>query len=326
MISGLLNTILTCVLNIYLLLFLKQGLNGYLIANVVGIGVAIVYQLIFGRLIQDIHLFKFKSHFKPMSEYSVPLIINSVAWWINSASDRYILTFIRGVSANGLYSVSYKIPTILSTVQTVFYNAWSIAAVTEFDADDHDGFIGKTYTMYSVVSILACSLIMLLNIPLAKMLYSKDFFLAWKYVPFILVGTVFNGIAVFQGCLFAAVKKTKAVSRSTTVGAVVNIGCTVIFVYYFGAMGAAFATLVGYLVTWIFRSIQLNEIIHMKVDWTRHYLSCLILVVQSFVAIRRGTFFVQLIMILVLAFISGKYMVSILQKVLNAFIERIRKN
>ena len=79
---------------------------------------------------------------REMIAYSVPLILNSVSWWINNASDRYILTYFSGVAVNGIYSVAYKIPTILSTIQSIFYNAWSISAITEFDRNDTDGFLG----------------------------------------------------------------------------------------------------------------------------------------------------------------------------------------
>ena len=40
-------------------------------------------------------------------------------------------------------------------------------------------------------------------------MYSNEYFAAWTCVPFLLVGTVFNGIAQLEGSLFAAAKKTK---------------------------------------------------------------------------------------------------------------------
>lgn len=57
---------------------------------------------------------------KAMILYSLPLVMNALAWWLNNASDRYILTFFCGTAINGIYAVSYKIPTILSTIQTIF--------------------------------------------------------------------------------------------------------------------------------------------------------------------------------------------------------------
>ena len=53
-------------------------------------------------------------------KYSAPLVLTAVSWWINSASDKYVVSFLIGVSANGILSVAYKIPTILNTIQQLF--------------------------------------------------------------------------------------------------------------------------------------------------------------------------------------------------------------
>ena len=148
-----------------------------------------------------------------MIKYSSPLIANSISWWINNASDRYILTYMRNIAENGIYSVSYKIPTILTMFQSIFYNAWSISAIKEFDENDSDGFIGTNYSLYSVISLLVCSGLLLINIPLASFLYKGDYFVAWRCVPFLLMGTVFSGISQFEGSLFAATKNTKMVAK-----------------------------------------------------------------------------------------------------------------
>lgn len=70
-----------------------------------------------------------------------------MAWWINSSLDKYFVTGICGVSQNGIYSVAYKIPTILGVFQTIFTQAWSISAVVDFDEKDTDGFFTKTYEL-----------------------------------------------------------------------------------------------------------------------------------------------------------------------------------
>ena len=64
-----------------------------------------------------------------MVKFSFPLIFSVIAWWINNASDRYILTWITGISVSGLYAISYKIPNLLSTFQNIFAQAWSISEV-----------------------------------------------------------------------------------------------------------------------------------------------------------------------------------------------------
>ncbi|MEO3218962.1 polysaccharide biosynthesis C-terminal domain-containing protein, partial [Ruminococcus bicirculans (ex Wegman et al. 2014)] len=302
--SGLASTLFSCVSNLLLLLVFKVGILGYLISNLIGHFVAIFMMFFFGKIYRDVRFTTDTKLIKEMFVYSAPLAINSVAWWINTASDKYIITFFCGAAINGIYSVAYKIPTILSTFQTIFYNAWSVSAITEFDKDDKDGFIGNIYSLYMCVSTIGCSLILIFNKFLASMLYAKDFYDAWRSVPFLLLGVAFNGIALFEGCLFTAVKKTKEVSRTTIVGAIVNTIANFILIPLFASSGAAFATMIGYLTVWIVRTISLQKIVHMRVNWMKQVVCIIVLVVQVFLALKTNiitiVFQISCLMVLVI--------------------------
>ena len=314
-VSGILCTFVTCMSNIILLLFLKCGILGYMISNTVGILIQSLYQLFFGKIYIDIRLKNYTDLSKPMIKYSSPLIANTISWWINNASDRYILTFFKGLAEVGVYSVAYKIPTILSMFQGIFYNAWSISAIAEFDENDSDGFIGKSYSTYSFITFIVCSGVLVLNIPLATFLYKGDYFEAWKCVPFLLVGTVFSGISQFEGSLFAATRNTKMVAKTTVIGAFVNTICNFIFIYFLGGLGAALATMLGYITTWVLRTKQLQKLVKMKVSWTIHFGSIIIVIIQAVMATFGISAIMQSIMFIALFLINGKIIASNLKKV-----------
>lgn len=313
---GIINTIITCVCNLLLLLVLNWGVNGYMIAYVSGTIVADIGMLCSGNVLYDLKKCRRRSKITgTMLRYSAPLIANSLGWWVNNVSDRYILTYFCGAAINGVYAVSYKIPSILSAVQAIFYNAWSISSITEFDEDDADGFIGDTYMVYSSLSFLACSLIMLLNVFIARILYSKDFFVAWKYVPLLLVGTVFNGLGLFDGCIFTAVKRTKDISFTTIISALINTFLNFMLIPSVGAYGAAFATMVGYFVIWLTRTVGLKRIIRMNVDWKCQIAMIVTIFVQCVVASISGNIFYQIPLVLILCILQRK----ILSKIFNKF-------
>lgn len=284
-VCGVMNTIVTCVINFLLLLGLKMGVNGYMIAYVSGTLAANIGMYVFGDLRNDLKTGRWETGLaRLMIIYSFPMIANTLAWWINSASDRYILTWFCGTAINGIYSLSYKIPSILSILQGTFYSAWSVSAITEFDKDDTDGFIGQVFSLYAVASLVLCSGIMLFNIFIACFLYSNEFFVAWKYVPVLLMGTLFNGYALFVGCMFTAAKKTKIISWTTMVGATVNTVFNFALIPIIGAMGAAISTLLGYVVVFTIRLYCLREIVKMKVNWIQINASLLMLGIQCIVA------------------------------------------
>ena len=282
--SGIIGTIAVCSCNYLFLVVLKYGVAGYMFSNVISLLLQIIYQLITGKIYKDIHFKKYNNISKPMIRYSSPLIANSISWWVNNASDRYILTAVRGIAESGIYTVAYKIPTILTLFQNIVYNAWSISAIAEFDENDTDGFIGRNYELYSCFYILICSILLVMNIPLARFLYKGDFFNAWKCVPFLLLGTVFSGISQFEGSLYAAVKETRLVAKTTVVGAITNTILNIVLICIFGAIGAAISTCVGYCITWLLRTMFMQRFVKMKVNWKKHFILLAFLVCQTIYA------------------------------------------
>jgi O-antigen/teichoic acid export membrane protein len=277
------------------------------------LAIQVVYQFIFGKIYKEIRLKNYNDLSKQMMAYSSPLIANSISWWVNNASDRYILTWVSGVAVNGIYSISYKIPTILAVFQGIFYNAWSISAISEFDEVDNDGFIGNNYIAYSFISFSICSFLLLINIPIARIFYTGDFFIAWQCVPFLLVGTVFSGISQFEGALFAAKKKTKDVSFTTIIGATVNTICNLIFINLWGAIGAAISTMFGYFVIWVIRTLLIRGFVKMKVQWNIHIASLIFLIIQAFLATFNIFFIAQILLFLLIIFLHRRYFVHVLK-------------
>ena len=102
---SLITTIASCVLNVVLLVVLKCGLNGYLIANYLGTFMAVAWGSVRLKIHKHIKFNKVnKTTVKELQKFGFPLIFNKIGWWINSSSDRYIVTWILGATANGIYT------------------------------------------------------------------------------------------------------------------------------------------------------------------------------------------------------------------------------
>lgn len=294
-ISGIVNTLTTCTLNILLMLVWKLGVMGYMAANVSGLLLSIMLMVLFGGIVGTIGTKTSGRLLKEMAMYSLPLVVNSMAWWINNASDRYILTFFCGAAVNGIYAIAYKIPAILSSIQSVFYNSWSISAITEFDHNDSDSFISNVYDTYSCISFIGCSAIIIANVFIARLLYANEFYQAWRFVPLLLLGTVFNGMSLFEGCLFAAAKKTKTISVTTFAGAIFNTALNFLLIPFMGAFGAAIATCASYFVVWAVRTYQLLRFMNLKIGWKSQICTIAFILCQCIVAVATEKFYVQIV-------------------------------
>ena len=104
--------------------------------------------------------------------------------------------------------------------------------------------------IYNAAIAMACSFVILFNIPLAKILYAKDFFTAWNYSSVLLISIMFNALTAFLGSIFSAVKDSKVIAFTTVVSAVCNIVLNILLIPKFGALGAAIATAASYMVMW----------------------------------------------------------------------------
>jgi O-antigen/teichoic acid export membrane protein len=281
-IAGVINSVTMMGLNIYLLLFAKLGLEGYFIANCASLFVQVLYYIFRLKIWRYIKIRSNNILKNEMYTYSKPLVFSTIAWWINNVSDRYVVTWICGVAANGIYSVAYKIPSLLNVFQSVFNQAWTLSAVKEFGEGDGE-FYSEVYKLYNCGMTLVCSGLIMCDKILARILFSKEFYTAWQYAPFLMISVVFGALLGLIGGIFSAAKQSKVLAQTTAIGSVVNIVLNIGLVYFVGPIGAAIATLVSYIVVWAAELEKLKELVILKFDIKRDIISYVFLLIQSVV-------------------------------------------
>ena len=222
---------------------------------------------------------------KKMTSYSCPMMLNSVSWWVNSVSDRYIVTWLCGIGENGIYSVAYKIPSVLNMLQGIFSQAWTLSAVQDFDREDGSGFFSKMYAIYNACMVLLCSILIAVAKPMARLMYANDFYEAWHLVPFLLVSSVFGALSGYLGGIFAAVKDSKSFAISSAIGAVINIALNIVLIHFIGTMGAAIATMASYIVVWGLRIWRAKRIMRLAVCVVKDCVGYAILILQCIVVL-----------------------------------------
>nr|WP_317315678.1 polysaccharide biosynthesis C-terminal domain-containing protein [Limosilactobacillus mucosae] len=321
-VSSVIASAFTIVCNILFLIPFHLGLPGYFLANIIGPLIQCLYLVVVMRVWKDINFkAKYNMQEREMLHYSIPMIANSISWWVNNASDRYVVIWFCGIAANGIYSVSNKIPSILNVFQTIFGQAWALSAVKDFDPNDKSGFFINTYNAYNCLMVIVCSLIIASDRFLSKFLYIGKFYSAWKYVPFLTIAVVFGALVGYIGGFFTAVKDSKKFATSTVVGAVTNIILNLILVPVIGALGSALATTVSYIEVWIIRLIQSKKYIKLRINLLRDCSSYLLLFAQTIVLLIMPEnivmYVIQGILILLIIMLYKNDIGSLVNKVLK---------
>ena len=321
--AGVVNTFIFIVSNIIFLLFCNLGVNGYLMAFVLGHMVAALYAFLRARVYRYIigySKIKLNILFK-MLQYSIPMIPNAISWWISNSSDKYILTFFWGVSVNGIYSVAYKIPSILTIVANIFISAWQISAVEDFGSKESSEFYADIYDKYESLLFIGSAVLIGGAQILARYLFSNDFYAAWLYTPALICASMFNSLAAFYGSVYTSAKRTSMLFYSTLAGAIVNIVLNILMIPSMGAMGAAIATMISYIVVWGVRAINSRHIFKFDIKIKRDIIAYAVLMIEVvLICLDRNPFYiVSLISILVTCILCASFIKDMMQLVFNAF-------
>ena len=285
-IGGIINSIIVVSLNIFFLLYLNLGVDGYFLSYIIAFAVTSLY-LIFRLQAWNYIVWhkKDKKLRKQMISYSRPLILQNIGSWINNMSDRYVVIWLCGAAANGVYSVSYKIPSMLTVFQTIFNQAWTISAVKSYN-ENQDDFYTEIYRVYNLGMVVLCSGLILLEKWVAKLLFAKEFYLAWQYAPFLIISVVFSSMASLLGGILIAAKKSSDIAVTTIAGAAINTILNIILVLLSGPVGAAIATLISYILVWITRAVTIHKLVNIKIKIKRDIFVYIILVLQAIMLLR----------------------------------------
>jgi len=189
---------------------------------------------------------------KEYFHYGIPIIPSSLAYWVISASDRYLISFFMGVTYVGYYSPGYTIGKflpfmlggiiffVLKPSLSVIYDEGKIEEVKKTSS------LLLKYTLLLVIPFIFG--IILFHYEITALLSTSEIA---RNGSIIAIFTAFTGLVYvfyrFTTLTLVLLKKTKFIGSIKTIGALVNILGNIILIPIIGIIGAAITTLVAYL-------------------------------------------------------------------------------
>lgn len=278
-ISNIIQIVVVLVTSSMFLYIFDMGITGFFLGYILGDLVSLIYSSIMIK----IHNFIISpvklqlSDIKSQLRYSLPMIPNSIGWWINTSIDRYAIVYYINIAASGIYSIAYKIPSLLTSFSSVFIGAWQISSIEDFGSSESEKFFSNIYKKYSSFNILLTGIILISIKILAKILFSATFYEAWSVATIIMFSFLFQAMSAFLGTVFTAAKKTKTLFYSTITASILNISLNIFLIPKFGINGAAYATLITYFYIYIHRLYGSMKIIKIDKNNTRDVFSYIII-------------------------------------------------
>ena len=279
--DGVLRTIMTIGLNILFLVTFDMGITGYVLATVVSDFLSTIFLWFIASLGRYFHISSMNRHTTAtMLKYSIPLIPTMVCTWVISMSDQFMIEYFIDEAATGIYSVSNKVPHILSIAASIFGDAWQISIVSE-DREKQRKFFSDVFATYQCIALLGASGLIMCAKIIVMVLASKPYYTAWEYIPFLVLGTMFSCLGTFLGSIYMVEKQSIYTLLTMAAGAVTNVVLNLIFIPIIGVMGAAAATMVSYFLMFLLRGIHTRLFIPVRWHLPKFLLSALLVCCQA---------------------------------------------
>ena len=314
----------TIVLNIIFIVVFRWGAYGMLFATMLANILCMIFVFFKLKVYKYLSLMAWnRSILNSIWKYSIPLVPNALSWWIINASDRTIVSQFLGVAANGVYSASNKFSAIVITFFSIFNMTWTESAsmyIKDNDSSEYfSNIINVTIKLFTSICLLV---IAIMPFSFSFFITGSSFAEAYMQIPILLIATLFNIIVSLLGSIYVALKKSNEIAKTSIYSAIINIVINILLIRYIGLFAASISTLLAYLSMSIYRYIDVQKYVRIKIDFTYVIiiLPLIILVLFTYYLNNMVLCFVSLLLTLSLGLYFNK---NILRQILQTALRRV---
>lgn len=329
-VDGIIATATTLLFTILFLGPFKWGVTGYIVAIIASDACSVIFFTITAKLYRYVKPKGInKSVSRAMLKYCAPLVPTVILWWIINVSDRYMVTYFIGSSANGLYTAASKIPNFVILFSQIFIDAWQLSAVDEYDSEGRAEFFTKVFRVYSGGVFTVASALILFCQLITKILVAESYYESWKYVPILIIATTYSCIVNFLASVYMAEKKSLMALLTASSGAVTNIVLNLVFIPVMGANGAALATVCAFLVVFMTRGANARKYIKINYKLPLLIAETVLLVIQSALMLFMENiillYAIEAVLLIAMVVLNIKPIFELVNLLINKFLKRGKK-
>ncbi|MGF3052678.1 lipopolysaccharide biosynthesis protein [Microbacterium sp. YY-03] len=218
--------------------------------------------------------------------FTVPLGINSVAFWLFTSTGRFVVAIEMGLDANGIFAAASKLAGLVAVVSGVVTLVWQQLS---FEGQSKESSFYRKGTafaalLYGVGGVFA--------VPLGTWFYQVTvddrYALGWVTVPGFLLVAVLAGYSNFVGNIFYGLERTVELFISTLVCLAVVGVATFPLVRELGINGANLALVLGYVTNIGTRHLILNRRLGLWIPMRNAWIATFGVLLSSYLVIVYG--------------------------------------
>ncbi|HSD62903.1 MAG TPA: oligosaccharide flippase family protein [Ignavibacteriaceae bacterium] len=238
------------ILNIYLVYYLREGIYGIILAQLI---TSVFLFVILLPVLRENYIRIFDSaQLKIIYVFALPLIMSGVLSYSVDVIDRFIIDHFLGISEVGIYSFSYRIALIMNVFVLSLRSAWTPYSIKLYNEGNYTAEFGKSFTKILSAGLLIFLVVSMFIDDLFNF-HSGSFYLfdpayrsGIKIIPVILISYLFSAIVTYYSVYPYITGKSIHFLMSDLTALIINIILNFILIPIYGIMGAAYATLFSY--------------------------------------------------------------------------------
>lgn len=282
------NIICTIVLNIILVYHLRWGIEGIFLSNLAASVISFIM-----LIPTTIRQFEFSFHkvlFKELLKFGLPILPVGVSGILLQLVDRPILLYLMDEASVGIYQANFRLGIFMALVTGMFEFAWRPFFLSHAKDPNAKALFSRVMTYYLAVCAIVFLVISFFIEDVIKFKFHGHYILRPEYwdglavVPLVLVSYIFSGIGTNLNAGIQIEKKTKYLFPTSFSGSLTKIILTFIFVPKYGIMGAAYATIFGYLMVEITLYFVVQKFYYIEYEFVRIGKLVLTVAIAFFVA------------------------------------------
>ena len=177
-------------------------------------------------------------------KYALPQFPARVGSMVLDQANRFFMLGFLSLAAIGIFSVSMKLASVIQLVNTAFILAWAPFMHAQFKNKNNKSVFANVFPIVVAVTFCCVCLISLFSREMVRLLATKEFYEAYKYVGGL---TLFFSLYIIKETIDIGPKireKTKYLSYTFLLSVVVNIISLYIFIQLFQLSGVVFSMII----------------------------------------------------------------------------------
>lgn len=268
------NIVLTVVLNIVTVYHLRWGIEGIFLSNLAASFCTFLFLIptSASQLQWSFH----NGLLKELLKFGLPIVPVGLSGIALQLVDRPILKLLMDDSAVGIYQANYRLGIFMALITGMFEFAWRPFFLSHAKDPDAKRLFARVMTYYlAVCAVVFLVLTFFLEDVIQYKFFGQRYILPPQYweglaiVPFVLLSYTFMGIGTILNAGIQIEKKTMYLLPTSLSGSITKIVLTFLLVPVFGIMGAAYATLAGYIMVEVTLFMVVQRFYYIDYEYSR---------------------------------------------------------